>query len=87
MTKEEYIEQLPDEVKKVARQTATKLEIQYMKIDAMVSTDTDGVEYLASKMTKKQLQDLLLDVSQNIKAEAKAQKQVARAMTSLSAML
>jgi hypothetical protein len=86
MTKEEYIEQLPDEVKKVARQTATKLEIQYMKIDAMVSTDADGVDYLASKMTKKQLQDLLLDVAQKIKAEAKAQKQVARAMSSLSAM-
>jgi hypothetical protein len=57
-----------------------------MKIDAMVSTDADGVDYLASKMTKKQLQDLLLDVAQKIKAEAKAQKQVARAMTSLSAM-
>ena len=86
MTKEEYIEQLPDEVKKVARQTANKLEIQYMKIDAMVFTDADGVDYLASKMTKKQLQDLLLDVAQKIKEEAKAQKQVARAMTSLSAM-
>jgi hypothetical protein len=86
MTKEEYIERLPDEVKKVSRKTANKLNLQRMKISAVVATNADGKDYIQRKMTKKQLEDLLLDVYHHIKSEVDTHQQVARAMTSLNAM-